>query len=753
MKKSNCMLALIVGSLVSASSAFAASDWEWQVPPATGNDLLSVTYTGTDFYAVGRAGVIVTSKTGVLGTWTHIPSPSIPTPIQKKYDFTAVAGTGKTVVAVAATPQNAMMPVGYIVTSTDGGTTWNVTLTATTDRLIGVTYSMTSKQFVAVGGGDNDGGLIYQSPDGKNWTRVGTKISGVEFDAVASNGAEIAAIGRDGVVYMSLDSTTLSFTAQTVGSDTTHTEPGPVGKDLHAIVGNPGNRDFYAVGEGSTLMHFAPGTTPGMGTWTTFELSSLNIPASPSPNINPSLRGIGLQGSTYLVTGTVTNSFAEKIHITESGTQHAYEVEKWTPSPNTTEQMSPWMLDSQPANSIATNGKMFVAVGDNGTITTTPDAVNWTFVSKTASDRNDPFARLHAIDTDGTRFVAGGENGEVLQSSDGGITWSPEALPDPHVSGIGLSISALKFGASQFVAVTGFGNTSGTIYTSPTGETWTETLKSTPVTGEMTPPKLLGLDYDKTHRIFVAVGRSEGGANVWVSQDDGNTWTVTEGDSIVTGAGLQSATAVLTSVVYDSTDQCFLAVGLGNSKSVAVKGTVGGTAPNYTITWTKFGSPFSDAGSLPNNVIPTAVAWSEKHNVFVVSGGVESDTGETVVSNAGATTASWTDENGNLPAGIDHVLGLAYNKFDDTFIGLGKGSLLMTRPAASVGTWTLQNTGAQRGNGPLDGEGTDVFFGALAIPGSVFVVGGFVETGDTISKIMHLQTMTTPVRLQEFTVD
>jgi len=747
MKKSICMLALIVGSLASGSTAFAASDWEWQVPPATGNDLLSVTYTGTDFYAVGRAGVIVTSKTGGLGTWTHIPSPSIPSPIQKKYDFTSVAGVGKTIVAISATPQNAMMPVGYIVTSTDGSATWNVTLTATTDRLIGVTYSTTSKQFVAVGGGSNDGGLIYQSPDGKNWTRVGSKISGVEFDAVASNGAEIAAVGRNGVVYMSLDAPTLAFTSQTVASDTTHTEPGPIGKDLHAIVGNPANRDFYAVGEGSTLLHFAPGTTPGMGTWTTFELSTLNMPASPSPNINPSLRAIGLQGSTYLVMGDVTSGFSEKIHITESGTTHAYEVEKWTPSPNTTEQMSPSMLDTQPTNSIATNGTMFVAAGDNGSFTTTPDAVTWAYTDPGA-------ARLHAIATDGTHFVAGGEKGEMLYSADAGTSWSAVSLPIPHIPGLGLDVSALKFGASQLVAVTGYSSGEGTIFTSATGGMWKETLTSTPVPPATLPPKLLGLDYDKTHGIFVAVGRSDAGANVVVSLDDGNTWTVTAGDAIVSGANLQTTTAVLTSVVYDSTDQCFLAVGTGKgTTSVAVKGTVSGTAPAYSITWTKFGSPFSDAGSLPNNVIPTAIAWSEKDNVFVVSGGVETDSGETVVSNAGATTPSWTDENNNLPAGIDHVLGLAYNKSDDTFIAVGKGSLVMTRPAAMLTNWTLQNTGAQKGVGPLPNQQDDVFFNALALPDSIYLVGGFVATGDTISKIMHLQTTPTPVRLQEFKVE
>lgn len=737
---------MIVASLASASSVFAASDWEWQVPPATGNDLLAVTYTGADFYAVGRAGVIVTSNSGGLGSWTHVPSPSIPMPIQKQYDFTGVAGAGKTIVAVSATPQNAMLPAGYIVTSTDGGTTWKIAFTAG-DRLIGVTYSMASKQFVAVGGGDKFGGLVYQSADGMTWTQVGAPVSGVEFDAVASNGSEIAAVGRNGVVYMSLDAATLAFTAQTVASDTTHTEHGPMGRDLHAIVGNAANRDFYAVGEGSTLLHFAPGTSPGMGAWTTFELSSLNIPASPSPNINPSLRAIGLQGSTYLVMGDVTSGFSEKIHITESGTTHAYEVEKWTPSPNTTEQMSPSMLDTQPTNSIATNGAMFVAVGDNGSVTTTPDAATWAYTDPGA-------ARLHAIATDGTHFVAGGEQGEMLYSADAGTSWTAVSLPIPHISGLGLDVSALKFGASHFVAVTGFSSGEGTIVTSPTGVVWKETLTNTPVPPAMLPPKLLGVDYDKTHGIFVAVGRSDAGANVLVSLDDGDTWTVTAGDAIVSGANLQTATAILTSVVYDSTDQCFLAVGIGKGgESVALKGTVGGTAPAYSITWTKFGSPFTDAGSLPNNVIPTAIAWSEKDNVFVVSGGVETDSGETVVSTAGATTPSWTDENNNLPAGIDRILGLAYSKSDDTFIAVGKGSLVMTRPAATVTNWTLQNTGAQKGVGPLPAQQDDVFFGALALPGSTYLVGGFVATGDTISKIMHLQSAITPVRLQEFSVE
>lgn len=252
----------------------------------------------------------------------------------------------------------------------------------------------------------------------------------------------------------------------------------------------------------------------------------------------------------------------------------------------------------------------------------------------------------------------------------------------------------------------------------------------------------------------MAVGRSDAGANVVVSLDDGLTWKITAGDSIVSGANLQTVNAILTSVAYDSTDGCFLAVGIGKGKtSVALKGKVGGTAPNYTITWSTFGSPFSDAGSLPNDVIPTAIAWSEKDNVFVVSGGVETDTGESVVSNAGATTAAWTDENNNLPAGIDKVLGLAYNKSDDTFIGVGKGSLVMTRPAATVGNWTLVNTGAQRGVGPLPQQQDDAFFNALALPGSTFIVGGFVATGDTISKIMHLQTGMTPVRLQAFSVE
>ena len=748
MKKPICVLALAVGSLLSGSSAFAASDWEWQVPPATGNDLLGITYSGSAFFAVGRAGDIVISTSGGLGTWTHVPSPSIPMPIQKQYDFLGVASHGNTIVAVASTPSNAMTPVGYVVTSTDNGATWKVALTAT-DRLIGVTYSSTSNQFIAVGGGDKAGGLVYQSSDGAMWSQVGTAISGVEFDAVASNGTEVAAVGRNGVVYMSLDKLTLAFAPQTIIFDTTHTDNDTMGRDMHAIVGNPANRDFYAVGENSALLHFAPNATPGLGTWTAFQLTSNNV-SMPQPKINGSLRAIALQGSTYLVMGDVTSGYSEEIHITESSTAHAYELEKWITTPTQTEINAGAVLDTQPANSIATDGTKFVAVGDNGSFTTTGDATTWAYTSPGA-------ARLHAIATSGMYFVAGGEGGEVLQSSDGS-TWSFVPLPDTdsHIPNLGHDVSAMKFGASHFVAVTGFIG-SGTIFTSTDskGAAWTETLTQTPVSPAMLPPKLLGLDYDKTHGIFVAVGRSDAGANVIVSLDDGATWTVTAGDAIVSGADLQTSTAILTSVAYDSTDGCFVAVGTGKgTNSIALKGTVGGAAPNYTITWTKFGSPFSDAMALPNNVIPTAIAWSSKQNVFVVSGGVETDTGETVVSTVNAKDPAWTDENNNLPAGIDHVLGLAYNSSDDTFIGLGRGSLVMTRPAAAPpAAWTLQNTGAQKGDGPFQGEKDDVFFGALALPGSTYIVGSFVETSDTISKIMHLQSAMTPVRLQEFSVE
>ncbi len=746
MKKQICLLAFAFASLSNGPCAFAAADWEWQVPPATGNDLLGITYTGSAFFAVGRAGNVVTSTTGALGSWQHIPSPSIPTPVQKQYDFLGVASHGNTIVAVASTRSNAMTPAGYVVTSTDNGMTWKLAFTAS-DRLIGVTYSTASGQFIAVGGGDKMGGLVYKSDDGTAWTQVGTAISGVEFDAVASNGTEVAAVGTNGVVYMSLDQKALAFTSQTLVFDTTHTDGDTKGRDMHAIVGNPANRDFYAVGENSALLHFAPkASSPGMGIWTAFQLTSSNV-STPQPKINGSLRAIALLGSTYLVMGDITSGYSQEIHVTESGTTHAYDLEKWVTTPPPAEIMSQAVLDTQRTNSIATNGTMFVAVGDNGSYTTSKDAVTWSYDNPGA-------ARLHAIATDGTNFVAGGEGGEVLHSSDAGTTWSPVLLPTPHIAGLGVDVSALKFGASHFVAVTGFSNGDGTIFTSPTGAVWKETLTTTPVSPATLAPKLMGLDYDKAHGIFVAVGRSDLGSNVVVSLDDGATWTITAGDAIVPAAGLTGANAVLTGIAYDGTDNSFMAVGIDKgANSIALKGTVGGTAPNFTVTWTKFGSPFSDAGSSPNNVIPTAIAWSEKDNVFVVSGGVENDTGETVVSNAGATLAKWTDENNNLPAGIDHVLGLAYNKSDDTFIGLGKGSLVMTRPAATVGAWTLVNTGAEKGVGPLANQEDDTFFGALALPGSTFLVGGFQATNDTISKIMHLQSGTTPVRLQEFSVE
>jgi hypothetical protein len=75
-----------------------------------------------------------------------------------------------------------------------------------------------------------------------------------------------------------------------------------------------------------------------------------------------------------------------------------------------------------PLNSVAHNGSLFAAVGDAGTILTSPDGASWT-------PRTPPVATtLYDVAAAGASFVACGQNGLVLTSPDG-ITWTQRTPP------------------------------------------------------------------------------------------------------------------------------------------------------------------------------------------------------------------------------------------------------------------------------------------------------------------------------------
>ena len=190
---------------------------------------------------------------------------------------------------------------------------------------------------------------------------------------------------------------------------------------------------------------------------------------------------------------------------------------------------------------VAYGGGQFVAVGNGGTILTSPDGVTWT--SRTSGDPRNFLSVTHG----GGTFVAVGSSfhpsswpGMVYTSPDG-ITWTPQT------SGAMNNLNDIVYDGSQFVAV----GTNGTILTSPDGVTWTPQTSGT-------TQGLYGITYDGSQ--FVAVGN---GGTILTSPD-GVTWTAQT----------------------SGTTNLLISVGYGGSQFVAVgnDGTIL-TSPDG-VTWT-----------------------------------------------------------------------------------------------------------------------------------------------------------------------
>jgi hypothetical protein len=152
----------------------------------------------------------------------------------------------------------------------------------------------------------------------------------------------------------------------------------------------------------------------------------------------------------------------------------------------------------------------YVAVGNGGKIFTSPDLVVWTQpVSNTVED-------LYSASLLNGRVVVTGANGTLLTSLDG-VNW------DPQQSNTGNALRGATFRASinvndiQYVVV----GDAGTIVTSVDGTTWTATtLANAPNLLSVTRGGALGTR-------FLAVG--SGGAVAF--SDDGAVWTQTTAGS------------------------------------------------------------------------------------------------------------------------------------------------------------------------------------------------------------------------------
>lgn len=114
---------------------------------------------------------------------------------------------------------------------------------------------------------------------------------------------------------------------------------------------------------------------------------------------------------------------------------------------------------AHPMNAITYANGLFVQVGRDGSILTSPDGQSWT------AQESHSESHLYFVIWNGSTFLASGTSAEILTSPDG-IEWTRQT----RFSNSKISFTAIAWNGSTFVAMTDY---FGSLYTSPDGITWT----------------------------------------------------------------------------------------------------------------------------------------------------------------------------------------------------------------------------------------------------------------------------------------
>lgn len=229
------------------------------------NDL---TWTGSQFVAVGANGQVLTSPTGTA--WTQQP---IPVAGSAALNGVAASSTRLVAVGTQSDPVSGA-PVALIMSSPDG-VTWTAAPGTIPAALNAVVWS--GSQFVAVGstlGLPNAEAIALTSPDGITWTSRPINATGLNvLHDIAWNGSRFVAVGYAGAV------------TSTDGATWQATGVGVVGPNN--AIGWSGQR-FMSCG-----VVYCQVSTDGLQ-WQT---------AAPLPGTGPAVYGLAWNGSKWVVVG------------------------------------------------------------------------------------------------------------------------------------------------------------------------------------------------------------------------------------------------------------------------------------------------------------------------------------------------------------------------------------------------------------------------------------------------------------------
>jgi hypothetical protein len=367
---------------------------------------------------------------------------------------------------------------------------------------------------------------------------------------------------------------------------------------------------------------------------------------------------------------------------------------------------------------VAFGNGLYVAVGLDATIATSPDGIAWTIRRQATA-----LATLNGVEFANGLFVAVGQTSPIrlgaalIMTSTDGANWS---LVDSVADTVNAQLLDVTYGGGTWVAV-GFG--SAKVLTSTDARTWT--IRGTP--GFAIPAK-----------ITYGAGRfvASGSGNTALTSTDGITWTnptvVASTNTLLEGAAFGSGKFVL--VGRDS-----------NFNAAAFTSTDGTTwTPANPIAGTANSTGFIAVGASPTGFVAAGgnlvyssvdgVSWTARTSALPsaprqlgpISEGVSSATFAGtqffVVGNYGSITTSpdgntWTRRSSGTIADLGAVL------HDGTrFVASGSGGTILTSPDGSA--WTQLTTGSTAD------------FNLLAYSGARYVTAGF-------SGIYHSTNLTT----------
>lgn len=417
------------------------NDWSVLSTSPTLNDIGEIVWLNDRFFALDSQGAIYTSVDGLV--WTMATTPD------GTGKLSSVTWNGKSGVDAL------YLAVGWstVLTSTDG-TNWSETTTPPKGSNDKVTWGGGSVNLFIIIGWSNQ---LYTSPDGETWTMRFMPEESIYAQQnlydIVWNGSVFTVVGQNGTILISNDGIAWDIVAS--------------GSDLNTVIYD-GSR-FIVGGHNGRML-----TSTNSTIWQYSYMGDDSY----------YIYGIASNGSDYVAVGQQYSLYSSDLSnwnayweggtsvdtaVIYDGNQYIrtgeYGIMTWdgvTTFDGLPDPKWEWSyLNSKLYNDLYWDGTNFVAVGNNGMISTSTDAADgsWTDQNSTVSQH------LKAVTKSDTRYVVVGAAGTILISDNDGVTWVAQT------SGINVTLNEVTWTGAQFVAV----GDSGHILTSDDGETWIDT--------------------------------------------------------------------------------------------------------------------------------------------------------------------------------------------------------------------------------------------------------------------------------------